>query len=125
MNPTNAPILLPKRTIFATINTISDNNIFGYKKSPTTTEPTTSTVDYATQLSVLMNLGIEVNATDYTQSQTEQLVSLLYKNCDLFATDISQCPGTSLVKHKIDTGQATPIRQQPYRHSPQVRKEID
>jgi len=66
MNPTNAPILLPKRTIFATINTISDSNIFGYKKSPTTTEPTTSTVDHATQLSVLMNLGIEVNATDYT-----------------------------------------------------------
>ena len=29
------------------------------------------------------------------------------------------------IKHTIDTGTATPIRQRPYRHSPEARKEID
>ena len=32
---------------------------------------------------------------------------------------------TSLVQHVIDTGHATPIKQRPYRVSPDVKKEID
>ena len=32
---------------------------------------------------------------------------------------------TSLVQHVIDTGDAAPIKQRPYRVSPDVRKEID
>jgi len=34
-------------------------------------------------------------------------------------------PGTDLVKHKIDTADANPIRQRPFKHSPEARKEID
>ena len=32
---------------------------------------------------------------------------------------------TSLVQHVIDTGDAMPIKQRPYRGSPDVKKEID
>ena len=49
----------------------------------------------------------------------------MYNNRDIFTSDISELPGTDLVRHHIDTGTAKPIRQRPYRHSVQARKEID
>jgi len=123
LNPTNAPITLHKRATLATVTPISNNQIFNYDKSKTT--HTTPTVDFHTQLKTLADLGIETVMTDYTQSQKEQLVDLLYNNRDLFTSDICKLPGTDLIKHTIDTGTATPIRQRPYRHSPEARKEID
>jgi len=49
----------------------------------------------------------------------------LYNNRDLFTEDICNLPGTDLVTHTIDTGNAPPIRQRPYRHSPEAKKELD
>jgi len=123
MNPTNAPALLTKNTALVTLSPIIDKHVFTYDK--TQPSPTSTTVDYDTQLKTLNDLGITVDATDYTQTQREKLVSLLYSNRDLFTTDICQLPGTDLVKHHIDTGQASPVRQRPYRHSPEARKELD
>ena len=123
MNPTNASVLLPKHTALATVSPMPNHNVFEYEKS--TTESTIPLVDYYTQLQTLKNLGIEVDATHYTQSQKENLITLLYNNRDLFTSDICKLPGTDLVSHHIDTGSATPIRQRPYRHSPEARKELD
>jgi len=55
----------------------------------------------------------------------EQLVAFLCNNRDLFASDISELPGTDVVTHTIHTGDAVPIRQRAYIHSPAARKEID
>ena len=123
LNPTNAPVLLPKNTFLATINPTADHNIFAYQKSYH--EPQRPTIDYDTQLHTLKSLGLVVDATGYSQSQKEQFVAFLYNYRDLFASDISDLPGTDVVTHKIDTGNALPIRQRPYRHSPEARKEID
>jgi len=112
LNPTNAPITLHKRTKLATVTPVSNNQIFKYDKSKTTHK--TPTVDFHTQLKTLADLGIETAMTDYTQSQKEQLVDLLYNNGDLFTSDICKLPGTDLIKHTIDTGTETPIRQRPY-----------
>ena len=46
-----------------------------------------------------------------------------YRN--VFALPGDQLGRTSLVKYAIDTGDATPIKQRPYRVSPDVKKEID
>jgi len=77
------------------------------------------------QLKTRTDLGITVDASDYTQEQRTKLVALLYANRDLFTSDICQLPGTDLVTHSIDTGDATPIRQRACRHSPEARKELD
>jgi len=50
---------------------------------------------------------------------------LLYRNRDLFMSDLSQLPGTNLVTHTTDTGSGKPIRQRPFWHSLEVWKEID
>jgi len=82
-------------------------------------------IDYDNKLKALTDLGIEVSAADYTQKQREQLVAFLYNNRDLFATDLSDLPGIHMVTHTIDTGDAAPIRQCAYCHSPEAMKIID
>jgi len=51
-------------------------------------------------------------------------VLLIFENKDLFATDMSQLPGTSTVVHHIDTGDAKPTTCRPYRHSVEAKAEI-
>ena len=51
--------------------------------------------------------------------------NLFNKYCNVFAFPGDQLGKTSLVWHVIDTGDATPIKQRPYRVSPDVKKEID
>ena len=43
-----------------------------------------------------------------------KLIALLYANWDLFTSDLSELPGTDLMTHTIDTGDARPIKQQPF-----------
>ena len=99
--------MLPKHTALATISPIQNHDVIGYEKS--TTEPTIPLVSYDTQLQALNDLGIEVDANHYNQSQKEKLVTVLYNNRDLFTDDICNLPGNDLVTHTIDTGDAPPF----------------
>ena len=51
--------------------------------------------------------------------------NLFNKYHNVFAFPGDQLGRTSLVQHIIDTGNAMPIEQRPYRVSPDVKKEID
>ena len=51
--------------------------------------------------------------------------NLFNKYRNVFAFPGDQLGRTSLVQHVIDTGDAMPIKQRPYRVSPDVKKEID
>ena len=119
-NQNNDSVLLPKHTALATISPIQNHDGSGYEKF--TTEPTIPLVSYDTQLQTLNDLGIEVDANHYNQSQKEKLVTVLYNNRDLFTDDICNLPGTDLGTHTIDRAETHPIRQ---RHSPEARKELD
>jgi len=51
--------------------------------------------------------------------------NLFKKYRDVFAFPGDQLGRTSLVQHVIETGDAMPIKQRPYRASPETKKEID
>ena len=51
--------------------------------------------------------------------------NLFNKYRNVFAFPGDQLGRTALVKHVIDTGDAVPIKQRPYKVSPVVKKEID
>ena len=124
LNPTNAHVFLPRLTTVAAISPLSNNDIHSYiKRDTSVTDEELLNFD---QLKNAVNeLGIEVEGTNFDSKQLRSLYSLLYQNRDLFTSDLKEIPGTDLVHHHIDTGDATPIRQRPYRHTPDARKEID
>ena len=51
--------------------------------------------------------------------------NLFQKYCDVFAFSDDQLGRTLLVQHSIDTGDAMPIKQRPYRTTPENKQEID
>ena len=63
------------------------------------------------------------NSISLTQPQV-QLKALLIEYADIFSTDPIPLGTTHLAKHYIETGDALPICQRPYRVSPAERREI-
>ena len=59
-----------------------------------------------------------------TEEQYEQLSKLIYDNLGLFATSLKDLVGTDAVTHHIDTEDSPPIRKRPYRHSPEIAREM-
>ena len=58
---------------------------------------------------------ISFDLSHLQDTEKETMQQILQKYQTLFATDLSELGATSVVKHKIDTGQATPIKQLPRR----------
>ena len=67
---------------------------------------------------------ISFEGTAMQGKDLEALIKLLYNNIDLFATSLSEMPGTDVMLHRIDTGDSPPIRKRAYRHAPAVQIEI-
>jgi len=123
LNPTNATVYLKRHTPLGITSSLPINAVCEYTKS-TSPQPT-PLIDSSTQLQELQAKGLQVDATGFSDAQRDQLIALLYANRDLFTSDLSELPGTDVMTHTIDTGDARPIRQRPYRHSVEARKEID
>ena len=70
-------------------------------------------------------LEIDLENSDLTEDQKRRLLLLIGQHRSLFATTLKEIGRTSLYTHRIDTGDAQPIRQRFFRHSPQARKETE
>ncbi|PFX15064.1 Polyprotein P3 [Stylophora pistillata] len=68
--------------------------------------------------------GRDANECLLNISDTQRLLSSLGKYRDVFAFSDAELGRTSLVQHVIDTSDATPIKQMPYRTSPEGKQEI-
>jgi hypothetical protein len=72
--------------------------------------------DYTELLKQIDELDLSID-TDLTAEQQAQVRQFLKDNIRMFAINPSGPPITPVVKHRIDTGTAAPIRVKPYRSS--------
>jgi len=128
LNPTNSSIILRRRSTIAVISKLSVDSINVIdnfdSSSWTSDERETETVTLEEQLKVIEQKGIKVHKDGLTSEQYTKLITLLHKNEDLFARDMSDLVGTDVLYYAIDTGDADPIRKRPYRQSPEMIKEM-
>ena len=73
---------------------------------------------------VINELGIKIDKSSLSEGDYFKLVNFLAKNQDIFARSLADLPGTDLMLHRIDTGDAPPFRQRIYRTSPEAKREI-
>ena len=73
---------------------------------------------------MISELGITIN-DNLCQAQRDKLIQLLIRNRNVFAKDLSELGKTNLHYHRIDTGDAAPVRSVPYRQTPELRKETE
>ena len=71
LNPTDNPVTLTKRTALTTLTPISNTNIYNYEKSQTS--HSTPTVDIETQLAIITDKGLHIDAAEYTKEERENL----------------------------------------------------
>jgi len=125
LNPTSESQRVKKGEVVATLSTVDvlpQTDKCAY--FPSTVNAVSPYVPFSHVEQELTNLGLEFDKSAMSEAEYRDLCNLLYTNKDIFATDITELPGTSTVKHHIDTGDAKPIRSRPYRHSPATKKEI-
>ncbi|CAC5374233.1 unnamed protein product [Mytilus coruscus] len=128
LNPTNAVITLKQNTIVGNFIRIQDDKIFGELKENfefidiiRTGEALNSNNNY---IKIATEMGIDLSKSDLSETQKYQLLTLLGQYCQAFAKDITEFGCTKIGKHIIDTGDANPVRQFPYRTTPKTKEEI-
>ncbi|XP_067945002.1 uncharacterized protein [Watersipora subatra] len=69
-------------------------------------------------------LNIDFSTCVLDSHDEAEVVSMVEENSDVFAKSWSDLGCTDLHTHKIDTGEAHPIRSLPYKTSPVIKQEI-
>ena len=123
LNPSESPIRLQKGTVVAQITPVTVIS----PCSAQTTETNTDTIETLTmeqKMELLASKGISLQHTAVQGQHRENLVNLLVKNLDLFATSLNDLKGTTIdYALKIDTYDHPPIRKRNFRLNPEDKKE--
>jgi len=82
-------------------------------------------VAYARKLEIVTEKGINLQQNSLSLVEYYDLINLLFKNRDLFATGMHDLVGTDVVEMEIDTGDAQPVRKRAYRQFPQMMREME
>ena len=132
LNPTLAAVFLKKRTKIGTIEPIdivnmnTQENCINIIESRTGVSKDTKMkkTQFRSPEEILSKLDIKIDGNAHSEEDYRKLVNFLAKNHDIFARSLVEFPGTNLVMHKIDTGDAPPFRQRMYRATPEAKKGI-
>src|SRR6218665_3129164 len=126
LNPTCTELVLPQALPIASIH-VADPKTVRQDTSPSppsaSQEPNSEPLDPDQRAEMLKDLGILLDSKHLSSQQVEQLYILICRNRQVFAKDLSEIPGTDLATHHIETF-GTPVRQRPYRCSPETKAEI-
>ncbi|CAG2254521.1 unnamed protein product [Mytilus edulis] len=128
LNPTNAKVRLSKNTKIGKFSDVIENSI-----SSEITDDTVeiNSIDKGTQnknneakyIEIAKSLNFNFSDSDLTKEQKQKLMVMLGTNRDVFAMNLSELGCTDLHPHRIETGDAQPLRQRFYRQSPVVKGE--
>jgi len=105
-------------------------NAHAFDTKASTTLPVCATLvgealpSHVDRLSALKDAGLYTSNIKLPVEQFEQLSTLLYHNKDLFATDISELPCSTLEPHKIELTSETPVRHRQFRQMPVLEREL-
>ena len=128
LNPLDRPVILYKgATIGKFIESSAEDEVI---KIDSDSSPVVSTVDksinsdHSSKEDFLSKFSC-LPSPSLSPAENSQLYDLLESYSDVFAKSSLDLGRTSLIQHEIDTGDARPIKQAPYRVSQAQRQEID
>ena len=123
VNPSAQPVKIFRRTKLADFERV-DNDLATFeigKNSPSSDASSSYDRQQPKDYSEFPDLSNSI----LNDEEKVKFKNLFNEYRNVFAFPGDQLGRTSLVQHVIDTGDATPIKQRPYRVSPDVKREID
>ncbi len=115
MNPTNSPFVLQPGMQLGEFTPISSDDVVEHS------DVVCNVSTPSTQVSPLQFEGQKGFLSD---SQVNELHSLLHEFCDVFSKSPTDFGRTNIVTHKINTDNAIPIQKRAYRTSPKMQEVI-
>ncbi|CAC5389753.1 unnamed protein product [Mytilus coruscus] len=125
LNLTNSWIYIPRETKVAKAETVHSNHVTAFTDRSLVSINSLTDFNSDKTCSEISDLGFNLDNSELTVEQKQQIQNFLIKNRDIFAKDLSELGQTNLHCHTIYTGNAKPISAAPYRQSPQMRRELD
>ncbi|CAC5368923.1 unnamed protein product [Mytilus coruscus] len=121
LNPTDRKVRIKARTKLAEVAHVNTETIQNFNE----TDPSVSSIKTPNSKSC-SDLKFDLSESDLTDIEKQKMQKFLNENKQSFATDMTELGKTPLHKHKIVTvPDARPVRRNPYRQSPQVRRETE
>ena len=120
INPNNEPVLIHKGTPIGTFCTLSEADFISNFQN----DPSVSALNNVTSDGVTSRFTC-LPSPNLTMAENSRLNSLLEQYSDVFASSSTELGRTTIIKHEIHTGDARPIKQQPYRVSQSQKVEIE
>ena len=111
VNTTNRTYTVRKHCPVAKIEGLESQNIMSVSQGIHSLSTGESTVDF--------------NQVDVPDEHKSKVIKLLQRNADIFASNDAELGHTDIIKMKIDTGNASPIKQKPYHTQLKNREVID
>ena len=119
LNPTTKEVFIPANRVLASVSPVDINTIHVIQDDCDTSDNLTSV-----QAPVSSDpISFDLSESDLTNEQKSSLNSFLAQNRDVFAKTTKELGKTTLYHHRIETGDATPIRLPHYRQNPNIRAE--
>lgn len=117
MNPTNKTIRLKATTVIASATIVDPDTVFAME--------TSSDRKVSAENTVQEPININLDHADLQEDQKQLLLTFLNKHRSIFATNLQELGQAKTQPHRIETGDAFPIRQRFYRQSPQTNAEMN
>lgn len=118
INPSNKPIRLNATTPIASASIVNEKTIYSLDTPSTISKQNTDSQSKDP-------IHFDLQHTSLSDVEKDLLTSFLSKHRAVFATDLHELGEAKTQPHRIDTGDAHPIRQRFYRQSPHVNAEMN
>lgn len=125
VNPTNKIVYLKSNKILATVSEVEKKSVFSIgdvDKHSFENEQSLGISDIKTNSKPSSTLDFNLKDSDLNDYQKKQLLDLLNKNRDIFSEGLHDLGCTHLQTHKIETGDAMPVKLPAYKQNPVVRE---
>ncbi|CAC5365054.1 unnamed protein product [Mytilus coruscus] len=124
--PSRSEVIIPVQTVDKSIKSkigIIEPNPALVGKQNIVDKGTQNNNNEAKYIEIAKSLNFNFSNSDLTTEQKQKLMVMLGTNRDVFAINLSELGCTDLHPHRIDTGDAAPVRQRFYRQSPAMKTE--
>lgn len=119
INPTTDPITLSANTCIASATVVNPDTVLSLDN------PKPSNTDSDPKPPQGCPIDFDLSDSNLNPTQKQILLAFLNKHRSVFATELSELGNCAVQSHRIETGDAFPVRQRFYRQSPEVNAEMN
>ena len=122
LNPSESAVHIHRDMVLAKVSDVHSNSISVLEDKSKTVRPPSQENQSDKEKPLI---EFDLSGSDLNDEQKQTLRDLVLKNRDSFFLGIHDLGKTDAFSHRIDTEDVRPIRQAPYRTTPQTKENID